>query len=590
MEGNMQHGFLSGVGQVHGARSAGEASTSQSGQPYDRLFDEPDNPYPKDRTGKTLTETQVFDALRMIAEARRGAKDNPPPDLPRADESQEKSSDDPEDGIDDSDGLREETPAGYTYLGQFIIHDLTRSQFPVKGGAPINRVTARLDLDTVYGGGPALCPHFFQRPTKEKDGPHLLYVGRTAKAQQPENSDVPNNQPVDLPRVGPGTSGVFGASDSKAVSPLIPDIRNDENLIISQIHGLFVRVHNRVAAFLHKEQKLDGGESFRGAQAFVTECYRQIVVHDYLARLLPTKFYKEVISDRPTLIRNDFGPIFLEFAFSAARVCHAMSRQHYIVNSLIKPEISSLRTLLEFSSHRLDPPLPLPSDWVINWENFFQMPNAAPPLAARRLTPLLSPVLVDAETTLTDQAPHDTVSFRDLWRCYDQRLPTGQACADELIKKQQLINAQQPPGDQQPANTPLTGVGLTAMMGARIAPGDHLAAFQFIKPLTEVLGMAGMEWFTAETPLTYYLAQEAYRRGNTGRTFGPVGAYIMASTFRRALNVPAAGGGPNAAPGPFPYKAPHGVSTMPQFIALLSLPEKALKEQIEATMSEPSKP
>jgi hypothetical protein len=192
------------------------------------------------------------------------------------------------------------------------------------------------------------------------------------------------------------------------------------------------------------------------------------------------------------------------------------------------------------------------------------MPGADAPLPARRLTPLLSPVLVDAETTLTDKAPHDTVSFRDLWRCYDRKLPTGQACARQLR-------------DILPQGAPLM-----TLKGPDIDPGETLDTYQFVEPLTAAI--AKFNWFRTDTPLTYYLAQEAYLHGNEGRTFGPLGSYIMASTFRRALNTTLGSGGTEDGEKTFSYAAPHGVFTMPQFIGLLTLPDKALTEEIKATI------
>jgi hypothetical protein len=524
------------------AQNAGEQS-------YDRLFKEPADAY----YGRPKEE--VIEALKTIAEARRGIKDEPP-----ANEAGQ-----------EPQGESRETPAGYTYLGQFIIHDLTRSQIPAKGEAPINRATPCLDLDSVYGGGPMLCPHFFQRPTREKESPHLFYIGRTADALQPGNTDISSNLPLDLPRVG--TGGNFGTGSEKSISALIPDNRNDENLVISQIHGLFLRVHNRVADFLYRDRGLTGDESFRRAKDFVQECYRQIVVHDYLKRLLRKEYYEDLAADTPKLIHYDAkpGPIFLEFTFGAARVCHAMSRQHYVVNSRIKREASSLKALLRFSSSRLDAPLPLPADWVINWENFFEMPGAAAPLAARRLTPFLSPVFVDAATSLNDDAPRDTVSFRDLWRCYERNVPTGQACARELADKL-------PKGEE-----------LMTLRSTGIVPQLSLATHQFVEPLTTALEKFG--WFQTDTPLTYYLGQEAWLDESHGRTFGRLGSYIMASTFRRALTSwPCSGDAADVKPAAFPYSTPHGISTMPDFIGLLTLPEKSLRQQIEATIPKLTNP
>ena len=58
--------------------------------------------------------------------------------------------------------------AGYTYLGQFINHDLTLDLTPLDRAQPdvtlmSNFRTPFLDLDHVYGGGPNVSPFLYDR-------------------------------------------------------------------------------------------------------------------------------------------------------------------------------------------------------------------------------------------------------------------------------------------------------------------------------------------------------------------------------------------------------------------------------------------
>jgi hypothetical protein len=121
-------------------------------------------------------------------------------------------------------------PAGFTYLGQFLDHDLTFDRTAIMEGAdiaPVDILSGRsptLDLDSLYGPGRADAgsAKFYS------DGLHLK-MG---------NADGgPPSQGFDLPRVG------SGASPRDA---LIPDPRNDENLAVAQTHLAFIRFHNRV--------------------------------------------------------------------------------------------------------------------------------------------------------------------------------------------------------------------------------------------------------------------------------------------------------------------------------------------------------
>src|SRR5919112_4981493 len=96
-------------------------------------------------------------------------------------------------------GGRGDTPAGYTYLGQFIDHDLTMDATDVSLGedvTPAELLQGRsptLDLDSLYGAGPA-------NPGSAKfyaaDGVHLK-TGDTIRTG-PDREKVGH----DLPRVG----------------------------------------------------------------------------------------------------------------------------------------------------------------------------------------------------------------------------------------------------------------------------------------------------------------------------------------------------------------------------------------------------
>ena len=126
-------------------------------------------------------------------------------------------------------------PAGYTYLGQFVDHDLTFDKTNVTLGqnvSPAELLQARspsLDLDSLYGAGPSDpgSAKFY------KDDRHLK-MGKTV-AIGPD----PAHDGHDLPR-GAGTTQ---AQKRRAI---IPDRRNDENLAVAQTHLAFIRFHNRI--------------------------------------------------------------------------------------------------------------------------------------------------------------------------------------------------------------------------------------------------------------------------------------------------------------------------------------------------------
>src|SRR2546428_2617254 len=113
--------------------------------------------------------------------------------------------DPPKDGKDDEEsGI----PALYTYLGQFIDHDITFDPASVlqKQNDPdalVDFRTPALDLDNVYGRGPSDQPYMY-------DGGNAFLLGDALQGGDQRAKDLPRNTPN--PR-----------------RALIGDTRNDEN-------------------------------------------------------------------------------------------------------------------------------------------------------------------------------------------------------------------------------------------------------------------------------------------------------------------------------------------------------------------------
>jgi hypothetical protein len=124
-------------------------------------------------------------------------------------------------------------PAGFTYLGQFIDHDITfdpmskldRQNDP---RSLVNFRTPRLDLDSVYGAGPADQPFLYDWKRSRPPGRRLLLgenpPGAAMCGEPLASEDLPRNQ------------------QGRA---LIGDPRNDENVILTQLHLLFILLPQR---------------------------------------------------------------------------------------------------------------------------------------------------------------------------------------------------------------------------------------------------------------------------------------------------------------------------------------------------------
>src|SRR5258708_17080687 len=113
---------------------------------------------------------------------------------------------------------------------------------------------------------------------------------------------------------------------------LIGDPRNDENTIISQLQGLFLRFHNRTLAD-------NPHATFWEVQKLVRFHYQFVVLNDFLPRIVHSTVLAELKSgnkyDRTRLKfyhfhNNPFMPV--EFSAAAYRLGHSMVRPAYRLN------------------------------------------------------------------------------------------------------------------------------------------------------------------------------------------------------------------------------------------------------------------
>src|SRR6266566_8146968 len=171
--------------------------------------------------------------------------------------------DPPKDG---QDGEESGIPALYTYLAQFIDHDITFDpasslQKQNDPDALTDYRTPAFDLDNVYGRGP--------------DDQPYMYNGQAFLLGDPLNGGDPNA--ADLPR-----------NNANPRRALIGDPRNDENTIVSQLQGLFLRFHNRTL-------QDNPGLPFENVQRLVRFHY-QYVVKDFLSRIVDSRVLNDLKS------------------------------------------------------------------------------------------------------------------------------------------------------------------------------------------------------------------------------------------------------------------------------------------------------
>ena len=400
------------------------------------------------------------------------------------------------DAEDDSENS--EIPAAYTFFAQFVDHDITLDAESELTSEALTRQqverlpnlrSASLDLDSVYGFGPDVSPHLYDRKQ-----PWRLRVG--SKVDDVEN-------PNDVPRSADGTA-------------LIGDPRNDENIFLSQMHLLFLRFHNRriIDLLIQHDNANESPPRFEDVQRDVRYHYQHLVLHDFLSRICDERVYSLVlrrILDRDAaffLLQPDAsGRIIMPIEFSAAayRFGHTLVRSNYPANSTY-PRIEIFDERLGTTGLS-----PIPPELTVDWQFLLDVDPNQVYVRSKAIDHLLANELVELpERVVGPEARRQDLSlaFRNLLRGYVLGLPSGQQVEAALAARGYPIRT---PDNEEPQNLRL----------GEILAGACLDA--------EILGQ-----LEQHTPLFLYLMREAGIRGG-GNRLGPVGSAILMEVFGAML-------------------------------------------------------
>src|SRR5262245_7232294 len=333
-------------------------------------------------------------------------------------------------------GNSKNIPAGFTYLGQFVDHDITLdlTSFGEKEADPQaveNFRTPALDLDCVYGLGPDGSRQLYARNPPNFDGkapgPKFL-VSNTVLGGPGNLTEV---FPNDLPRSPEGFA-------------LIGDHRNDENLLVAQTHLAMLKFHNKVC-----DQLIAAGKPaetvFAEARQIVTWHYQWMVLHDFVERITETGIVAKILEQGRRFYRFKKIPYMpVEFSGAAYRLGHSMVREFYSHNRIFTKDgegggPASLNQLFTFTglsggiAGDLAGQVPgfhvkkLPSNWVIDWRRFFKVLDNNPPDVPLNFARALDPFV--AATLHTLPGGGGSLPFRNLKRGVLLGLPSGQDVA-----------------------------------------------------------------------------------------------------------------------------------------------------------------
>jgi hypothetical protein len=461
-------------------------------------------------------------------------------------------------------------PAGYTYLAQFVAHDMvsTKMAFWSAGGpnpGVANVLGAPLRLRTLYGGGPGACPFAFA-PDDARDQHRSrfrlsAYAGASGEAASFR----------DIGRAAtPGTlgnrGGFAGAGRGEA---LVADSRNDQSALLSQLTALFQMLHNALLDMIPTPGTLPAralrertAARFAVAQEATTLVFRSVLRHDLLRRLLHPEVRRLYQKPAPEWLEPAPVPgIPLEFSHGAFRFGHAMLRDTYRIGRF--PD-ASLAELLRQNSTRGPNAVPLTRDWLIRWSQFYRMPDQPPPNLSMRLGPHYTPMLMgDGLFDAIEPGDPAGVVFRDLMSAS----LAGMRSVGSLAARVAAMR----PG----LATPSTLLGNPAARQAALA--EWLGCESDVSLLKE----EDVAALAADPPLPFYILFEAEREAE-GERLGLLGSLLVAETIYGALareRLASEGGGGLDATfdrlcatwlGRYRFPDPPLVRSMPELVAYLA--------------------
>lgn len=236
-------------------------------------------------------------------------------------------------------------PALFTYIGQFLDHDLTLVNVPnftnpINFATLINKRTAIFDLDSLFDS-PAVY-----------DNQGFLVLEKNI------------NGVLDVPRTPNGIQ-------------IIGDVRNGENQIVLQVHMIFMKFYNKALSTIKIENpRLSIQEQMDLAKQTTRFHWQWLVINDFLKLACGPYFNSLFTSDGESIFTNiqpdKLGALNGEFAFASYR-WHSLPQELYYPNGvppLIEHPIFSPNTEIFQGFNGWNPLTP---DLVLDFGFFWQM-------------------------------------------------------------------------------------------------------------------------------------------------------------------------------------------------------------------------
>ena len=231
---------------------------------------------------------------------------------------------------------------------------------------------------------------------------------------RPLSGNPRDSETRDLPRNSPPGGGAKRA--------LIGDPRNDENVIVSQLHSVFLRFHNSLVDLLHGPHA-----DFHTIQRLARWHYQWVVLHDFLPILVGDALTTKGLKDGPRFYHPEGQPFIpVEFADAAYRYGHSQIKADYQLRDsgprfAVFPDLAGFR--------------PLAAEHSVDWRLLFDVPVHPPAQRAKPIDGQLPTSLIRLPESITGTVEMDayrSLAARDLQRGQGTGLPSGEALARAL--------------------------------------------------------------------------------------------------------------------------------------------------------------
>ena len=428
-------------------------------------------------------------------------------------------------------------PSGYTYLLQFVAHDLVHSAIPLSVAGTLDGGTANarrtpLQLETLFGSGPVGSPFVYALDAPNDDRRTKLRLGRMRWKDKNVEAGCPFRDIARAP-----AENVTGIDRSIAghrvalTEALVADPRNDDHAIMSQLTALFALLHNNLIDLVRRQEPTSGANAHFGAaykrflcvRGALTSIYHNIIRKDLMQRVLHPTIYAAYCGSHPDFIdrragsnEDDGWQIPIEFSHGAFRFGHAMVRPEYQINDLSNHDLNNT---LEKSSANDPVNMPLDSSWIVRWSRFFEI-NGSRPNFSRRIGPYLSDGLGNDQIfPAFDETNRVGLLYRDLFGA----AIAGMWSVDALIAE---IAVRRP-----------HFIDMSRLLSDRTWRVSQIREWLASAPVYGGLTADDIETLSNDPPLPFFILFEAMQQPEAkGLCLGPLGSIIVSEVIFGALH------------------------------------------------------